>query len=81
MFSSHKKFVFSKQFERDDSDNFSNGQKGETHAIENSYLTNGQHKIWPFTNLNMFIESILSCLDGYKPIYHNIDETDISLLI
>ena len=30
---------------------------------------------------SLFIESLLSCLDGYKPIYHNVDETDISLFI
>ena len=55
--------------------------------VRREKLTQLETHVWRMVNtrcghlLSLFIESLLSCLDGYKPIYHNIDETDISLFI
>ena len=46
---------------------------------ENVSLKYGQHKTGPYTNLKMIIESLVSCINGHKPIYEDTTEIVIYL--
>ena len=46
---------------------------------ENVSLKYGQHKIGPYTSFKMIIESLVSCINGHKPIYDNTTEIVIYL--
>ena len=46
---------------------------------ENVSLKYGQHKTGPYTNLKMIIESLVSCINGHKPIYEDTIEIVIYL--
>lgn len=47
---------------------------------ENVSLKYGQHKKGPYFNLTQIIESIVSCIEGHKPLYDNTTELVIYLL-
>lgn len=46
---------------------------------ENVSFKYGQHKVGPYTDLKMIIESLVSCIHGHKPIYDDSIEIVIYL--
>ena len=47
---------------------------------ENVSLKYGQHGIGPYHSLKMIIESLVSCIEGHKPIYHDTTYIVVYLL-
>ena len=47
---------------------------------ENVSLKYGQHKTGPYYNMRQIIESVVSCIDGHKPLYENTTDLTIYLL-
>jgi hypothetical protein len=47
---------------------------------ENVSLKYGQHGIGPYNSLKMIVESLVSCIEGHKPIYSDTKELVVYLL-